>query len=199
MAANTHACNVGRVVEQATPDAGVGLFAAKHLQASDPEAGDVVFVDKPIFTIQHLANRRFCTNCANCSAFIGGTNTQLVDTIFNEHHFEGVIAQCAQFLPQWSEAAKNFYDKQSDGPSAAINGTGASAGAGAGADQSVSNFVNSYAKFSSDIVRCACGEMYASEACRQEDWEAGGHKFLCCAMCPGEDAPLFKFKLHAIE
>lgn len=189
-----HPANVGRIVEQAAPNAGIGLFAAKHLKVTNDTAdGNVAFVDKPLFTLQHTGNRRFCLNCANCGAFTGGVSAQLFDTIFNEHHFEHVMDKCAAFVPQWEEAARNYFGQQNDGDSAVLSTFALS-------NPSVQTCSSSYQKVTAPIVYSAGGERYCSEACKQEHWESGGHKYLCCASVPGgEDAPLYKFKVHAID
>jgi hypothetical protein len=51
----------------------------------------------------------------------------------------------------------------------------------------------------SDIVLCEqrCGEMYCSESCAKQHWHSSH-----CLLCTGaleEDAPLVKFKVHAME
>ena len=78
--------------------AGDGLV----LKGENIEGGDIIYNDFPEFFSQHGGNRRFCTNCANCSAYIGGV-TQQLQTIFafpdNQKHLPGNLADIIKCWP----------------------------------------------------------------------------------------------------
>jgi len=51
---------------------GRGLFAERAF-----DKGDVIFADKPLFSVQHVYNRSTAWTCGNCFRFLGSLNRQL--------------------------------------------------------------------------------------------------------------------------
>lgn len=74
---------------------GLGLFA------SEPMAlGDELYLDKPLVSIQHTANRRFVKACQNCHMVIDSMRLQ-VTQILCEDRFREIDLQC---LPENEDA-----------------------------------------------------------------------------------------------
>jgi len=166
-AANVAPAPPGCEVRAAIPPKGLGLFS------SVPQAvGAQVFVEDPLFVLQHTGNRRVVAACANCCACLGSIKTQL-ETLFGEARFAPLHAELAEVLPAWQAqllAAYGYSNSLSTGDTDAF------------------------------AVRCAqgCGEVYCSESCRAKHF-AHSHNLLCVGPIDSENHPLVRFKYHAVE
>ncbi|KAF4723933.1 hypothetical protein FOZ63_004420 [Perkinsus olseni] len=70
-------------VDKVSPDVGLGLY---YNNTTATSIGDVLYKDRPLFHIQHTANRRYVTACQTCSKIIDNTVLQL-QTILDEDAF----------------------------------------------------------------------------------------------------------------
>jgi len=77
------------------PNKGYGMFTDMAY-----EAGKQVFMDEPVFLMQHTGNRRVVAACAHCCAFIGSLQHQL-DVIFSESRFASIRSEFCGLCQQW--------------------------------------------------------------------------------------------------
>ncbi|CAD7947469.1 unnamed protein product [Amoebophrya sp. A25] len=157
-------------VRKSASAAGLGIFCSS---SNTIEEGDTVFEDVPLFSLQHTANRRMCTNCAHCARFVGGLPAQLETMFAQEEHFQPLLEKLMPFVPKWQQGIEEMQQRE----------------------QGLSSHCRTM-KMSSSMVRCACGEVYCSEACRLAHWQHS-HELLCVAS--NASSSLVDFKMHAIE
>ena len=121
----------------------------RHLVASVPlERNQLIFVERPLVSLQSLSNIHTNPACGFCRAVCGDSNTK------------------------WGMASGRLQRHELT----------------AHLDASV-------------VVACrrGCGQAYCSHECQDDDWKAGGHRWLCTGTIEHEDHPLVQFKLYAIQ